>query len=103
MIARVWSARATRAGAPQYVAYFTAHVLPELGAISGYKGAKVLTRNRDDDVEVVVITWWTTLEAIRGFAGDAVETAVVHPAAAATLVDYDREVRHFTVDVDDTK
>lgn len=101
MIARVWTARATRAGAPQYAAYFTAHVLPELGAIDGYKGAKVLTADRDGAVDVMVVTWWASLDAVRAFAGEAIDTAVVHPAAAALLTGFDRDVKHFTVDVDD--
>ena len=96
MIARVWSARATRAGAPQYVDYFTTHVLPELGAIAGYRGANVLTRG-DDSVEIVVITWWASLDAVRAFAGDTLDTAVVHGAAAALLTSFDREVKHYAV------
>jgi heme-degrading monooxygenase HmoA len=103
MIARVWSARATCAGAPQYVEYFTAHVLPELAAISGYEGAKVLTSDRDSAVDIVVITWWTSLEAIRAFAGDAIDNAVIHPAAAALLTGFDRDVKHYAVAVDDRR
>jgi len=102
MIARVWSARATRAGAPQYVDYFTTRVLPELGAIAGYQGAKVLTRG-DDEVEIVVITWWASLDALRAFAGESVDTAVVHHAAAALLTSFDRDVRHFAVAVDEQR
>jgi heme-degrading monooxygenase HmoA len=99
MIARMWSARAPRAGAPRYVDYFRTHVLPELAAIAGYEGARVLTRDRDGDAEVVVITWWTSLDAVRAFAGDALDTAVVHSAAAALLTDYDRHVAHYTIEV----
>jgi heme-degrading monooxygenase HmoA len=103
MIARTWSARATAAGASRYVDYFRAHVLPELTAIAGYQGADVLTRERSGDVEIVVITRWTSMDAIRSFAGEAVETAVVHAAAAALLTSYDARIAHHTVVVTDQR
>jgi heme-degrading monooxygenase HmoA len=108
MIARVWSARATRAGAPRYVEYFTAHVLPELAAIPGYEGASVLTRDIAGAgapaadtvaVEVLVVTRWASLDAIRAFAGESIDRAVVHSEAAALLTDYDGHVTHYSVEV----
>jgi heme-degrading monooxygenase HmoA len=45
--------------------------------------------------EVVVVTRWESLAAIRGFAGDDIDRAVVHDEAAALFADYDRTVRHF--------
>ena len=103
MIARVWSARATAAGAARYADYFRAHVVPELAAIGGYKGATVLTRERSGDVEVTVITRWASMDAIRAFAGNTVETAVVHDSAAALLLEYDKHVTHQTVVVTDER
>jgi hypothetical protein len=46
---------------------------------------------------VTVITWWTSLDAIRAFAGEAVETAVVHDSAARMLLDFDKDVTHHDV------
>ncbi len=99
----MWSARATATGASRYVDYFRAQVLPELTAIAGYKGASVLRRERGSDVEVVVITRWASMDAIRAFAGDTVDTAVVHAAAAALLTDFDKHVTHHTVVVTDER
>ncbi len=41
------------------------------------------------------MTTFDDLDAIRGFAGDDYETAVVAPAARAVLVRFDERVRHF--------
>ncbi len=101
MIARIWTARSTPDLAPRYARYFEDHVAPELRAIAGYKGARVLIREAAGPAHVMVITWWTSLEAIRAFAGDAVTTAVVHAAAAELLTDFDREVVHYDVAVAD--
>ncbi len=97
MIARIWTARAATARAAEYTAYFEATVLAELNAIHGYEGATLLRRDQGDQVELTVITWWTSLEAVRAFAGEAIETAVVHDTAARMLIDFDRAVKHHDV------
>jgi heme-degrading monooxygenase HmoA len=97
MIERVWSARTSRDGAVKYADYFRRAVLPELTAVSGYRGARLLERELSGGIEVVVVTWWHSLDAIRAFAGDEIDRAVVHDEAAALFSDYDRKVRHFGV------
>jgi heme-degrading monooxygenase HmoA len=101
MIERVWSARTTRNGALTYAEYFRRAVLPELSAIRGYRGARVLERELNGGIELVVITRWQTLDAIRAFAGEELDRAVVHDEAAVLLTDYDRNVRHYGVVVDE--
>ncbi len=98
MVERVWSARTnSRDGAAAYAAYFHRVVLPELAAVAGYRGARLLQRELDGGVEVVVATRWESPEVIRGFAGGDIERAVVHDEAAALFSDYDRTVRHFEI------
>ena len=94
MIARIWTARATAARAPEYDAYFQETVMPELQGIPGFEGATLLNGVTGDRVEITVITWWTSIDAVRAFAGEAVETAVVHDDAARVLIDFDRTVTH---------
>lgn len=95
MIARLWSAQTTQQLADAYLKYFSQHVLPELRSVPGYFSAQVLTDAADDTVKILVITFWQSLEAVAAFAGSDIESAVVHPAAAALLTSYDRRVRHF--------
>jgi heme-degrading monooxygenase HmoA len=95
MIARVWSAQTTAALLPAYVEHVRARVLPALQQIEGYAGAMLLEQARPDAVEVVVITWWRSLDAIRSFAGGDLEGAVVADEAAAVLSRFDHRVRHY--------
>jgi heme-degrading monooxygenase HmoA len=98
MVERVWSARAkTDADAAAYASYFQRVVVPELKAVDGYRGARLLRRDAAGTIEIVVATRWDSLDAIRGFAGDDLERAVVHEEAAALFSDYDRVVRHFDI------
>jgi heme-degrading monooxygenase HmoA len=100
MIARIWKARATPERVREYAEYLKSTVVPELTAIHGYQGVSLLQRDRNGAVEVTVITWWESLEVIRAFAGEAIETAVVHDSAARMLIDFDRSVEHHQVTFD---
>ena len=101
MIARIWKAETTAAGAPGYAKHLRAHVVPALRQVDGYAGAMLLERALSGVVEVVVITLWRSLDAIRGFAGADLEHAVVADEADAVLTAYDRRVRHYELVVDD--
>jgi len=100
MIARIWKARATPQRVREYADYLKSTVVPELSAIHGYQGVTLLQRDQNGAVEVTVITWWESLEVIRAFAGEAIETAVVHDSAARMLIDFDRSVEHHQVTFD---
>jgi heme-degrading monooxygenase HmoA len=94
MIVRTWSARATKAGADAYGAYFEQTLLPELRQLPGFSGAYLLARDDGDLVELTAHTIWASLDAIRAFAGDDLTTAVVEPAALAVLQHSDPTVVH---------
>jgi heme-degrading monooxygenase HmoA len=101
MIARVWSARTTGAQAPAYLEHLRTRVLPAVRAVDGYGGAVVLERAAPEAVEIIVLTFWRSLDAIRGFAGPDLEGAVVAEEAAALLTQFDRRVRHYEIAVRD--
>lgn len=97
MIARTWRATATADGAEAYQEHFLRSVLPALRVLDGHRGAYLLRRDRDGEVELEVMSLWESFEAIRGFAGPDTDTAVVEPAARAALTAFDDAVVHRTV------
>lgn len=101
MIARFWSARATPSGARSYADHLKTHVLPAVRKVDGYAGAQLLTRRTSEAVEIVVITWWRSLDTIRGFAGADIEEAVVADEAVSLLSQFDARVRHYELVVRD--
>jgi len=101
VIARFWSAQTTRAHAPAYAEHLRTEVLPTVQGVDGYAGAMLLEREVADGVEIVVVTWWRSLDAIRGFAGADLEEAVVADEAAALLTAFDPRVRHYNLVVND--
>jgi len=87
MIARRWRAWADGpAQANAYVAHFEGTVRPQLEGTDGFMDA-TLERVQDPGgrTEVVVVTRWASMDAVRSFAGDEVDVAVVEDEARAVL------------------
>ena len=101
MIARVWSAEATPDHAPAYVDHLSKVVLPAIRKTQGYAGAMLLQRPAGAAIEIIVITYWRSLDALHGFAGADLEKAVVATDAVALLTRFDERVRHYEVAVHD--
>jgi heme-degrading monooxygenase HmoA len=101
MIARFWSARLSAVHLPTYRRHIEQRVLPVLKGIEGYMGAELLQRPDGDAIEVIVVTWWRSLDAIRAFAGDDLEQAVVAEEVRPLLSAWDRRVRHYEVGLRD--
>lgn len=97
MIARTWRGRTTHEHAPAYADHFRHTLLPHFAELPGYRDAYLLQRQSDDGVEVVAVTLWESMDAVRAFAGERPEVAIVEPAAQAVLTDYDRHVTHYEV------
>ena len=95
MIVRIWRGRATSANADAYHHHVTTTVFPALTGIPGHRGAYLLRREMDGEVEFLAVTLWESLEAVRAFAGEDAEVAVVEPEARAVLSDFDEFVRHY--------
>jgi heme-degrading monooxygenase HmoA len=97
VIVRTWHGRATVANAEAYAKHLEESVFPKLDQIPGHRGAYLLRRDLDGRVEFLVITMWESMDAVRAFAGNNPEAAVVEPAARAVLTEYDTTVNHYEV------
>jgi len=95
---RVWKGEGTPDGVARYCEErFPTSVLPELRTIEGFLEARVLVRTADAKSELVVMTTWASLEAVKAFAGENNERAVVEPRVSELLERFDEEVTHFTI------
>jgi heme-degrading monooxygenase HmoA len=97
MIARLWRGQTDTAQGDRYLSHVTERVLPKLQGIPGHRGAFVLRRPLEDRTEFLVMTLWDSLDAVRAFAGNDLEAAVVEPDAKAVLVEFDTFVQHYDV------
>lgn len=99
MIVRRWRAVATKANAEIYIRYFKQKVVPTLSKLDGSRGAWVMHRDTEGDVELVVLTLWESRDSIKAFAGADIGRAHVEPEARAVLAKFDDFADHYEVAV----
>ena len=97
MIARLWRGLAVAGNADAYQRHATTNVFPALREIAGHRGAYLLKRAVGGRTEFLALTLWDSLDAVRAFAGDDPETAVVEPEARAVLAEFDGFARHYEI------
>jgi heme-degrading monooxygenase HmoA len=95
VITRLWRGWTAAENADAYETFLLTELFPQLRAIAGFEGADVLRRSDNGEVAFVTLTRFATLDAIRAFAGDDYETAVLEPTALALLARYDERAQHF--------
>jgi heme-degrading monooxygenase HmoA len=98
MIARIWRCWVATERVDDYVGYIEETGIAEYRRTPGNLGAQMLTRELGDGrTEVLTLSWWTSLDAIRGFAGYDVDVAKFYPDDDAYLVDRETTVTHYEV------
>lgn len=102
MIYRIWHGWTSPENADDYEALLKDEIfvgIQEQG-IPGFRGIELLRRNVWEEVEFVTIMRFDTMEAVRQFAGDDYETAVVLPKARMLLSHYDERSQHYELRAD---
>ncbi|HVL97290.1 MAG TPA: hypothetical protein VM266_15650 [Solirubrobacteraceae bacterium] len=97
MIARTWRGWTRRDDANAYVDYLQQTGMPGYRGTPGNRGAYILRRDHGDRTEFVTLSFWDSLDVIRGFAGEDIERAVFYPEDDRFLVDRETTVTHFDV------
>jgi heme-degrading monooxygenase HmoA len=97
MIARHWRGLAKREFADAYVEHLHSETFPQLVQLPGFHDASILRRDVERGVEFLVVTVWKSLDAIRGFAGNDPQSAVVPVKVQQMMIEYDRRARHYEV------
>ena len=100
MIARQRTCTTRTADHACYLAYLESSVLEEYRETPGHRGALVLTRELGGRTEIVLLSFWESMEAVGRFAGPAPEKPVFHAEDDRFLVARD-SVQHYKVDSDE--
>jgi antibiotic biosynthesis monooxygenase (ABM) superfamily enzyme len=99
VIVRLWHGWTAPAQADDYERLLREEIFYgiERRGIPGYRGIELFRRDLPDTVEFVTLMRFDSLDAVRGFAGDDYEVAVVPPKARALLLRFDDRSAHFEV------
>lgn len=97
MITRIWHGWTTPANAPVYENLLRTEIFTGIEArkIDGYLGISLSKRDSGEEVEFMTIMWFRSLDAVRAFAGENYEVAVVPPKARAVLSRFDAASAHY--------
>ena len=96
-IARLWHGRVPADKADAYLALMERVAIPDYRATAGNLAAYALRRAEGEVTHVVMLTFWESLDAIRAFAGDQVETAKYYDFDADYLLELEPTVTHYCV------
>lgn len=96
MIARMWKGTVRTVDAAVYADYIRETGFHEYGQTPGNLGAWLLQRDEGDYTEFITYSHWSSVDAIRAFAGDDIEAAVLYDEDAKYLVG-ESTVTHFEV------
>lgn len=97
MIVRMWHGRVPTAKAAAYRAFLNERAIPDYRSVPGNISVHILERPEGDVTHFVTMTFWESMEAIRGFAGDDVEVAKYYPEDKDFLLEFEPTVTHYEV------
>ena len=99
MISRTWHGWTTLADADSYESLLKSEIFIGIQnrRIPGYRGIQLLRRTLRDEMEFVTVMWFDSIDAVRAFAGEDYEVAVVPPKARQLLKRFDARSQHYEV------
>ncbi|MEQ5835764.1 antibiotic biosynthesis monooxygenase [Marinobacter sp. NFXS9] len=96
MIARIWRGWATTEKAQEYEKLFIEKILPRVTrGVDGYIKTNLLKREDEGEVEFTTIFWFESMEAVKQFAGDHFNQAVVPDEVRQILSRFEDSVHHY--------
>ncbi len=102
MIIRIWHGWTSPTNAEAYEKLLKSEIFVGISKreINGYHGIQLLRRNLPDCVEFLTIMRFESIDAVREFAGEDYEKAVVPPKGQALLSNFDDRSQHYEVRVE---
>ena len=95
--ARLWHGATPAARADDYAAYLRKTGVKDCRATPGNRGVQVLRRTIGDQAHFLFISFWDSMDSIRGFAGADVERARYYPEDRDFLLELEPTVAHWEV------
>jgi hypothetical protein len=99
MIARIWHGWTTSGNANKYEALLKEEIFVGIQNrhIQGFNSIQLLRRDVGQEVEFATIMLFDSLDAVREFAGEDYEVAVVPEKARGVLSHFDERSQHYEI------
>jgi heme-degrading monooxygenase HmoA len=95
LIARIWHGMTEVSTADEYLRFLRMRSIPDYKSVPGNEGAFVLRRIEGDRAHFMTISFWSSIDAVRCFAGDDIEKAKYYPEDSQFLLEFEPSVTHF--------
>lgn len=99
-IARVWHGRVPLARADEYATYL-AGAITKFRTLPGNLGYEMLRDDMGPETHFMVVSYWTSREAIRAYAGEDIQRTRQLPRDPEFLIDPEPTVHNYQVVVQD--
>lgn len=97
MITRLWQGYTTPENADAYEAFVKSEIFPQLRAVRGFLGGKLLRRDLFQEVEFIAVTHFDSLESVRAAAGEEFGYIIIPETGRKLLSRFDQRVAVYEV------
>ena len=99
MISRIWHGWTSHENADTYEALLKEEIFVGIQNrhIRGFQGIQLLRRELENETEFITIMTFDSLNAVKEFAGQEYEQAVVPETARAVLSHFDQRSQHYEI------
>ena len=99
MIARIWHGRTPADKADEYRQYLFEVGIKKIATLPGNRGVQMMVGKTAEQGDFTVISYWDSIEAIKGYAGEDYTKVHDLPRDKEFLIDHEPLVRHLSLDV----
>lgn len=97
MIMRMWHGRVETKKALAYREFVNRRAIPDYQSVPGNISVYILERQEGEITHFITMTFWTNMDAIKGFAGNDPEIAKYYPEDKDFLLEFEPKVVHYEV------
>lgn len=97
MISRHWKGISKIESSKGYIEHLRNDTFKIISGINGFVSAQILQKEVDTGIEFLIVTNWSDTEAIKKFAGENFDIAVVPEIVQEMMVSYDKTVSHYEI------
>jgi len=97
VIVRFWHGRVPTARAQPYREFLNRRAVPDYRSAPGNLSVHILERADGDITHFVTMSFWDSLDAIKGFSGSDVNAAKYYPEDKDFLLEFEPHVVHYEV------
>lgn len=97
MIVRMWHGRVETSKAQAYRKFLNQRAISDYQSVEGNISVHILEHQEGAITHFITMTFWASMDVIKGFAGDDVEVAKYYPEDRDFLLEFEPAVVHYEV------